>query len=59
MCVNLCRVEALLSHEGFRAMRRALAFTTDTVEVDIIAHDMRDIDRHFLMREGGKAYVLT
>src|SRR5262245_28829315 len=55
MGVDLGGVEALLAHEGFGAMGRALALAADAVEVDIVAHDVRDVDRRFLVRECGKA----
>src|SRR5215475_524294 len=42
--MNLRGVEPLLPHEGLGAMRRALAFTADAVDVDVVAHDMRNID---------------
>src|SRR5262245_9066936 len=50
--VNLGRVETLLPHIGFCAVRRALALAANAVDVDIVTHDMRDIDRHFLVRKG-------
>src|ERR1700751_2911695 len=53
--VDLGGVEALLAHESFGAMGRALAFAADTVHVDVVAHDLRDIDRRILVREGGEA----
>src|SRR5262249_56112090 len=34
---------------------RALAFAAEAVDVDMVAHDLRDIDRRLLVREGGKA----
>src|SRR5262249_7180455 len=53
--VDLGRVEALLAHEGFGAVGRALAFAADAVDVDVVAHDLGDIDRRLLVREGGEA----
>src|SRR5262252_2771750 len=53
--VDLGGVEALLAHESFGTMGRALAFAADTVDVDVVAHDLRDIDRRLLVREGGEA----
>src|SRR5215471_15927032 len=53
--VDLGGVEALLAHESFGAMGRALAFAADTVDVDVVAHDLRDIDRRLLVREGCEA----
>src|SRR5262245_58834823 len=53
--MNLGGVEALLLHESFGAMRRALAFPADAVNVDVVAHDMRDIYRHLLVRKRRKA----
>src|SRR6516225_6345605 len=51
--VDLGGVEALLAHEGFGAVGRALAFAADAV--DVVAHDLGDIDRRLLVREGRKA----
>src|SRR5262252_9066231 len=53
--VDLSGVVALLAHESFGAMGRALAFAADTIDVDIVAHDLGDIDRRLLVREGGEA----
>src|SRR5215469_13438498 len=53
--VDLAGVEALLAHESLGAMSRALAFPADTVDVDVVAHDLRDIDRCLLVWEGGEA----
>src|ERR1044072_7774606 len=57
MRVNFRRVEALLRHEGLGAVRRALALAADAEQVDVVAHDVRHIDRCFLMREGGQTYL--
>src|SRR5262249_56010651 len=46
---------ALLAHEGFGAVGRALAFAADAVDVDVVAHDLGDIDRRLLVREGREA----
>src|SRR6185312_14064289 len=27
----------------------------DAIDIDVVAHDVRDVDRHFLVREGRKA----
>src|SRR6516225_5204281 len=53
--VDLGGVEALLAHESLGAMGRALAFAADAVDVDVVAHDLGDIDRRLLVREGGEA----
>src|SRR5262252_9899846 len=53
--VDLSGVEALLAHESFGAMGRALAFAADTRDVDVVAYDLRDIDRRLLVREGREA----
>src|SRR5499433_3544877 len=53
--MDLGGVEALLAHEGFGAVGRALAFAADAVDVDVVAHDLGDIDRRRLVREGGEA----
>src|SRR5229473_8533173 len=55
MGVDLGGVEAFLRHEGFGAMGRALALAADAVEIDVVAHDMGDVDRRLLVREGGEA----
>src|SRR5579884_3208450 len=46
------RVETLLPHVGFGAVRGAATFAANAVEVDIVAHDMGDIDRHLVVSEG-------
>src|SRR6266480_1518088 len=53
--VDLGGVEPLLAHERFGAVGRALAFPADAIDVDVVAHDLGDIDRRFLVREGGEA----
>src|SRR6516162_7464007 len=53
--VDLASIEALLAHESLGAMGRALAFAADAVDVDVVAHDLGDIDRRLLVREGGEA----
>src|SRR5262249_23369903 len=54
MCVNLGGVETFLLHECFGAVGRALAFTTDAVDVNVVSHDVRHIHRHFLVGKGGQ-----
>src|SRR6516164_10769155 len=54
MRVNLGGIEALLRHEGFSAMGRALAFAADAVEINVAAHDMGNIDRRFGVWERGQ-----
>src|SRR6185437_16154899 len=49
------RIEALLLHEGFGAVGRTLSFTTDAVNINVVADDVSDVDRNFLMRKGGEA----
>src|SRR6266545_4819869 len=53
--VDLGGVESLLAHERFGAVGCALAFPADAIDVDVVAHDLGDIDRRFLVREGGEA----
>src|SRR5215470_1147952 len=53
--VDLGGVESLLAHECFGAMGRALAFAANAIDVDVVAHDLRDVDRRLLVREGGEA----
>ena len=55
MRVHLGGVETLLRHERFGAVRGALALAADAVEVDVVAHDMGDVDFGLLAREGGEA----
>src|SRR5229473_2714987 len=55
MGVDLGGVEAFLRHEGFGAVGRALALAADAVEIDVVAHDVGDVDRRLLVREGGEA----
>ena len=52
--VNLGGVEALLFHEGLCPMRSALALTTNAVDIDVVADNVCDIDRHFLVRKSGE-----
>src|SRR5262249_44909461 len=55
MRVDLGGVEPLLAHECFGTMGRALAFAANAIDVDVVAHDLRDVDRRLLVREGGEA----
>src|SRR5262249_13377920 len=43
--VDLGGVKPLLAHEGLCAMRGALALAADAVKVDVVAHQVSDIDR--------------
>ena len=36
-------------------MGRALSFAANAIDVDVVAHDLRDVDRRLLVREGGEA----
>src|SRR6266571_8112895 len=51
--VDLGRVETLLRHERPRAVGRALALAADAIEVDVVAHDIGDIDLRRLVRKSG------
>src|SRR5258708_39944373 len=42
--VNPGCVEALLGHESLGTVGRALALATDAVNVDVVAHDVSDIN---------------
>src|SRR5271168_3735232 len=42
--MHLGRVKTLLRHERLGAVRRALAFAADAVDVDVVTHDIGDID---------------
>src|SRR5262249_9965875 len=53
--VDLGGVDALLAHEGYGAVGRSLAFAADAVDIDVVAHDLGDIDRRLLVREGREA----
>src|ERR1700733_851564 len=52
--VDLGGVETLLRHEGFGAMRRALALAADAVEINVVALDVGDVDRRLVVRERGE-----
>src|SRR5215813_4602094 len=47
--VDLAGVEALLAHESLGAMGRALAFAADAVDINVVAHDVRNVDRRLLV----------
>src|SRR5262250_1193407 len=53
--VGLGGIEPLLGHEGLGAVGRALALAADAVEIDVVAHDVGDVDRRLLVRERGEA----
>src|SRR5579863_2179393 len=42
--VHLGRIKTRLRHERLGAVRRALAFTADAVDVNVVTHDIGDID---------------
>src|ERR1700722_19804071 len=43
--VDLCSIEAFLRHQRLGAVGGTFAFAADAVEVDVVAHDMGDVDR--------------
>src|SRR5260370_22062457 len=53
---DLC-VEAPLRHQRRRAVRCAPALAADAEDIDVVAHEMGEIDRHRLGREGGETYA--
>src|ERR1043165_1884199 len=57
MGVDLGGLEALLRHEGLGAVRRALALAANAIEINVVAHDVRDIDRCLLMRKRREAHL--
>src|SRR5271165_7196316 len=48
-------VEALLRHQRRRAMSGALALTADAEDIDVVTHEIGEVDRHRVRREGGEA----
>src|SRR6516165_10199464 len=38
-------------------VRRTPALTANAVEVDVVAHDMGDVDCYLLVRKGGQAHL--
>src|ERR1700674_1127314 len=57
--MHLGGVEPLLRHERLGAMRRALAFAADAVDVDVVSYQIGDIDFGRLAREGGQTNAAT
>ena len=57
MGVDLSRIEALLRHQRRRAVGRAPALAADAVDVDVVAHEIRDVDRDRLVRKRGEAQL--
>src|SRR6516162_2612040 len=55
--VDEARVKALGAHERLRAMGGAAAFAANPVDIDVVAHEMRHVDQHGLVREGGEAHL--
>ena len=53
--VDQLRLEALLRDQRRGAVRRAPAFAADAEDVDVVAHEMREIDHHRLVRERREA----
>src|SRR3954468_13197859 len=49
------RVEPLLAHERLGAVRRRLALAADPVEVDVVAHQVRNVDRDLVGGERREA----
>jgi enoyl-CoA hydratase/carnithine racemase len=49
------RVEAFLSHQRHGAAGSAAAFASNSVSVDVVLHEMRDIDRDRIVRKRGEA----
>ena len=54
MRVNDLGVEALLRHQRGGAVRRAPALAADAVNVDVVAHEIGQIDRHLFAGERGE-----
>ena len=53
--VDQGRIEPLLTHEGLGPVGRRLAFAADAVQVDVVAHQVGDINFIGLCREGRQA----
>src|SRR2546423_2093309 len=49
------RVEALLRHQRRGSVSGALALAADAENVDVVAHEIGEVDRHRLRRKGGEA----
>src|SRR5580658_9499456 len=47
-------IEALLLHQSHGAMRGALTFAPDAINIDVVANEVGEIDRDGLMRESGE-----
>src|SRR5215472_4744606 len=54
--MDLGGVETLLRQESLGAVRCAFAFAADAIEVNVVAHDMGDVDRRFGVRERRQAH---
>ena len=55
MGVNPGRIEALFRHQLHGAMGRAPAFAPDTVDINVVAHEMCDVGGHRLVGKRRKA----
>ena len=55
MRVDQCCVETLSPHEGFRAVGGAAALAADAEQIDVIAHDVADVDQGWVVRKGCEA----
>ena len=55
MGVDQLGFEALLRHQCRGAVGRTLAFAADAEHVDVVAHEIGEVDRHRIGREGGDA----
>ena len=54
MSMNFRRVESLFGHQRHGATGGAAAFTANAVDVDVILHQMREIDRNRTVRKCGE-----
>src|SRR5882762_7001032 len=55
MRMDELRIKALLLHERARAMSGTLAFAANAEHVNVVAHEVRDIDKRRLMRKRREA----
>src|SRR5262249_22314627 len=55
--VDKARVKALRPHQGLRTVGGAFALAANAVDVDVVANQIGHVDRHGLVREGGKAHL--
>ena len=53
--VDFRRIETLFRHQRHRAVGGAASFAPTSIGIDIVLHEMRDIDRDRIVRKRGEA----